>query len=202
MKPLYRTIVIFLIALAIVLGVWYFMTHKYSNVVEQPFEIASAIKPGRPLTPFELFDDSGKTFTQQSLHGHWTLVFFGYPGCPDICPQTLGVVRDAWNTYLPGQPPAHFIFASITPEPAESGNLKHFVQQFRPDFVGVSGTPDAMQQFSDQLGIYVQQQPDRIDHTTSMMLIDPKGRLTAVFSAPFTAEQLVKELNLLTNTKS
>lgn len=202
MKSMYRVIIIFLIALTIVLGVWYFMSNKYSNVVEQSFEVASVIKPARPITQFELFDDSGKTFNKQSLHGHWTLLFFGYPGCPDICPQTLGIVRDAWNTYAPGKPAAHFVFASITPEPAESGNLKNFVQQFRPDFIGVSGTPDAMQQFSDQLGIYVQEQQDRIAHTTSLMLIDPKGRLAAVFSPPLNAQQLVSELNILTNRKS
>jgi protein SCO1/2 len=197
-KTVRRNLFVALVALALFAGVWYFVTHKYVPK-QKPILIASRVQPARPLTAFNLYDDSGEPFTQQSLLGHWTLLFFGYPACPDICPQTLGLISDAWDEYT--SPPAKFVFASITPEPAETGNLKNFVKGFNPDFVGVSGTPAALQQLSAQLGIYVEQKPDRIDHTTSLMLIDPQGRLTAVITPPFTADQLVTDLNALTGRK-
>jgi protein SCO1/2 len=194
MANLRRNLFIFLCALGICLIAWYFVSKHY---MQQPkaTQIANIIQPGRPLTAFELYDDSGKPFTEKALKGHWTVMFFGYPACPDICPQTLTQVSEVWNAYK--NPPAHFVFASIVPEPPDSGNLKAFVQKFHPDFIGITGTPAAINQLSDQLGIYVKQQEDRIDHSSSLMVIDPHGRLVAVLSPPFNTEQLVQDLNAI-----
>ncbi|MBT3710004.1 MAG: hypothetical protein HOG19_11225 [Gammaproteobacteria bacterium] len=45
------------------------------------------------VDPFSLVDHTGAVYTQQSLQGRWTLVFFGYTFCPDICPITLASIR-------------------------------------------------------------------------------------------------------------
>lgn len=199
MNTFKRNMVILIIALCIFFGAWYFYKNVYIPK-EQPVMIATIIKQTQPLSAFAVSDDNGGIFTELSLRGQWTLLFFGYPKCPDICPNTLGIVRDTWNLYQPNKtPPAKFVFASLTSEPIEDGTLKTFVKNFNKDFVGISGSSTEMHQLSDQLGIYFTQQTDRIDHTASLMLINPQGKLTAVFTPPFTAEQVAKDLDLITN---
>ena len=39
-----------------------------------------------------LIDQNGKPFTKQFFQGKWTLVFFGFTYCPDICPATRGTL--------------------------------------------------------------------------------------------------------------
>lgn len=46
---------------------------------------------GRPNVggPFTLTAHTGKTFTEKDLLGNWSLVYFGFTNCPDICPDEL-----------------------------------------------------------------------------------------------------------------
>ena len=39
--------------------------------------------------PFQLTDTNGRTVDQSVLKGKWSVVFFGYTHCPDVCPTTL-----------------------------------------------------------------------------------------------------------------
>ena len=43
----------------------------------------------RDVGSFSLIDHTGAPFTADRLEGHWTLLFFGFTHCPDICPTTL-----------------------------------------------------------------------------------------------------------------
>ena len=36
--------------------------------------------------PFSLAGAEGRTVTDRDFRGLWTLVFFGYTHCPDVCP--------------------------------------------------------------------------------------------------------------------
>ena len=47
----------------------------------------------RSIQDFSLQDHNGQPFTKASLTGKWSLIFFGYTYCPDICPLTLASIR-------------------------------------------------------------------------------------------------------------
>jgi protein SCO1/2 len=47
----------------------------------------------RPVSAFALTDHEGAPFTEERLRGKWSLLFFGYTFCPDICPVTLATIR-------------------------------------------------------------------------------------------------------------
>lgn len=186
------------VTLLIILAVSY-LKPKYKY--EAPATIvATSFKSAAPLKPFALTDTTGTQFTEKSLRGHWTLIFFGYTLCPDICPKTLGIVRDSWQIFASNNqpPPVRFVFADMSRTPVPTAELQHFVQNYNPTFLGLSGPPEQMHQLSDQLGIYVQQLPDKMDHTAALMLIDTQGRLRAVLTPPFTAQDIVHDLQLLT----
>lgn len=161
---------------------------------------ATALKPSKPLGAFQVTDTSGNIFTEKSLRGYWTLMFFGYTRCPDICPKTLGIIRDSWNQFAANReaPPVRFVFADISKQPTPYQDLKLFLHNYNPVFIGLTADQYNMQQLSDQLGIYAQQTDGKLDHTAALMLIDPQGRLTAVFTPPFTATELAQDLKSLT----
>ncbi len=191
---------IFLIAgLLVFAATYYFLAPKFQFQAPET-HVASVIKPTRPLKPFNLTDTDGKAFNQQSLRGHWNLVFFGYTRCPDICPKTLAILRDTWQNYNLQYPaPVRFIFADISTSPVTNSELKQFLKNYHPSFIGISGPPEEMHKFSDQLGIYSQMQDNKLDHTAALLLIDPQGRLIAIISPPFSDLDLLHDLQVLSH---
>ena len=51
--------------------------------------------------PFSLIDGDRKPVTDQTWHGKYLLVYFGYTFCPDVCPTTLNNVADALDKLGP-----------------------------------------------------------------------------------------------------
>ena len=45
--------------------------------------------------PFSLIDGDGHPVTDQTWHGKYMVVYFGYTYCPDVCPTTLTNLSDA-----------------------------------------------------------------------------------------------------------
>lgn len=39
--------------------------------------------------PFSLITHKGVPYTEQDLVGQWSLLYFGFTNCPDICPDEL-----------------------------------------------------------------------------------------------------------------
>lgn len=184
-------------------AIYAYMTQKLTYH-EPATHVASIIRNTKPLTTFALTDTNNTPFTEHSLRGHWTLLFFGYTRCPDICPRTLAIVRDTWSQFNK-YAPARFVFADISKDPASLRDLKQFVANYNQDFIGISGTPLEMHQLSDQLGIYAQEVlgqdavTARIDHTAALMLIDPQARLRAVLTPPFNAADIKEDLEAIIN---
>lgn len=172
---------------------------KKTQASEPVMQIATLVKSPTPLKQFNLLATNGHEFTQNSLLGQWSLIFFGYTKCPDICPKTLNIVRNTWGMLnnTKQRPNVQFIFTDISNNPVSIDELKEFLHNYNPEFIGLSGSTEAVHSFSDQLGIYTKSDEDKIDHTAALMLIDPQGRLQAIFTPPFSAQDIVHDLTLL-----
>lgn len=147
----------------------------------------------RALAPFALTDTAGEPFTEASLQGRWTLLAFGYASCPDVCPLMLASFRDVHRRLAERgiDGPVQFVFVSVDPERDDPARLKDYVAYFNPSFLGATGPHAELQRLTRQLGVIYQRTADAesalgylVDHTATLLLIDPAGRLTAVFSAP------------------
>ena len=156
---------------------------------------ASVLRVPLPLPAFRLTDHAGQRFDESRLEGHWSFLFFGFSFCPEVCPITLGSFREVRGRLADADAgrdlaDVQFIFVSVDPARDTPERLGEFIPYFHPDFIGVTGEPDALEPLTRALGIYSakaeggSERDYLIDHTTSVMLIDPQRRLHAIFGTP------------------
>jgi protein SCO1/2 len=166
---------------------------------------ATKFSKPRALQPFALVDHTGKPFVNADLRGRWSFVFFGYTHCPDVCPTTLSVLNSVAARLEAAGRDARFVFISIDPERDTPEVLEQYVTYFNGEFVGVTGTGQALAGLTRQLGVVYMQAPSAdgpeaylMDHTASVLLFDPDGRLHAIFSAPLKAADISEDFARLT----
>jgi protein SCO1/2 len=158
----------------------------------------------RVIADFALIDDDGEPFSLDNLRGQWSLIFFGFTHCPDVCPSTLNDLKLVHEklVQLNGDASGHqILFVSVDPDRDTPDKLQQYVNYFHPDFIGVTGPQEQLAALTMQLGIaYRVQQHEagsmqyNVDHSVSVLLIDPQAQLRGVFPAPHDAERMASEL--------
>ena len=78
-----------------------FMVLAFPGPRGQPLH-ATILPQAAVLPRFSLLDQNGAVFDNESLDDHWSLVFFGFTHCPDICPATLTQLAIARSRVLAG----------------------------------------------------------------------------------------------------
>lgn len=157
------------------------------------------------IADFELIDHKGQPFTLDRLHGHWSLIFFGFSHCPDICPNTLYEMKglkDVFGRKLPRQAKRlQIVFISVDPERDRPSDLEQYVQYFDPDFIGVTGPDEQIAPLTEQVGIEYEIEDHLpgemrydIEHTASVILSDPQGRIHGVFPGPHDSARMISDL--------
>ena len=198
-----------LAVLAMLLGVWGGQHWLGDGVPTRtaPEDFPGTLLPqGRALPEFALQDDQGQAFVPASLQGKWTLLFFGYTHCPDVCPTTLGTLKRVWDGLAKtagGVDDVAVVFVSVDPARDSLDHLAEYVDYFEPAFTGVTGDDANLQRLSRSLGaIYVRARGGSdenylVDHTAAIFLLDPQGHYTAVLSAPHDADRIVAGIDAL-----
>ena len=152
----------------------------------------------KPLTPFELVSTKDETFNINSLKGHWTFMFFGYTSCPDVCPTALTKLTGV-TKHLRSKDAAEdvqVIFVSVDPARDTIERMQQYVGYFDKSFIGATAPIEQLDVLTRQLGVlHERTTPDDsgsylVDHTASVMLIDPSARLVGVFSTPLEVESI------------
>ena len=154
----------------------------------------------RALAPFRLTDLQGRSFDNQSLRGHASLLFFGYSSCPDVCPTTLATIQ----TVLRHSPIAglQVLFVTIDPERDSPATLGPYLRAFDGTAIGLYGSAGALAALEKSLGARAERRDgpagaSRFDHTATLYLLDGSGRMAAVFTPPITAGVLSADLHAL-----
>lgn len=162
------------------------------------------------LMPFALTQSDSKPFTDQNLQGQWSLVFFGFTYCPDICPTTLAMmngVLQALHEKHPELPTPQVVFVSVDPERDNLAQLDKYTHYFNSNFIGITGEASQLQSFARQLGVVFDKvftdpkHPDQylMEHSTSIALINPKGGVQAILTAPHQIDNLTEDLAKVMN---
>ncbi len=166
--------------------------------LKPPAGLETTILPrAKTLDPFQLVDSEGHPFGVERLKGKWSLLFFGYTHCPDICPTTLMTLRGVRNA-LESTPDylrdVQFLFVSVDPKRDTLEHLRQYVRFFHPDFLGATGEKAQIDQLVAQTGAVYMFDGDTesdnyiVNHSATILLVDPQGRLYARFGTPHTVE--------------
>jgi protein SCO1 len=164
-------------------------------------EHATAYGEPRVLPAFELVDHSAKPFGPERLRGRWTFLFFGFVNCPDVCPTTLATLAGVRATLagLPEAQRAAVVFVSVDPGRDTPPVLAQYVVHFDPSFVGATGRPEEIETLTRALGVAVAVGPPAadgsysVDHTAAIFLVDPAGRVAALFNTPHDAAVIARD---------
>ncbi len=174
---------------------------------------ATWLRAPRPLPEFELLSHSGQAFSKENLAGNWSILFFGFANCPDVCPTTLATLNRVVDGIADqGKRPPRVIFVSVDPMRDSVDKLAAYVPYFNPDFIGLTGEFARIQNLTRELGVAVNYSPIKqtgsgqedqlqnysVDHSTTLFLIDPDGRLSGIFSAPHITEQIIDDYLIIT----
>ncbi len=170
------------------------VAYLVSNRAAPPpqLERATLFAEPRALPAFELIDQSGAPFGVQRLQGQWTFLFFGFVNCPDVCPTTLATLAQVRRALgdLPEPDQPGVVLVSVDPGRDTPPVLAQYVAHFDPSFAGVTGNPGAIESLTQALGVAVvvglpvADGNYAVDHTAAVFLVDPEGRLAALFNTP------------------
>jgi protein SCO1/2 len=192
------------LALALVAGVFVALR---SDTPAEP--VAALILPNPdPLPEFSLLDQNGNTIDRSVFTGQWDLVFFGFTHCPDICPATLQLLATARTALAEqGQEPLpRIVLVSVDPERDTPEVIGQYVGYFGDGNLGITGSLENISVLTTGLGIYFQKQATDgdnylVDHSAAVLVIDPGGRFSALFSGPHSVQNFVHDLPIIINGK-
>ena len=170
-------------------------------------DIPGLLWPDPPvLANFSLLGSADQPVDQHSLEGRWTLLFFGFTNCPDVCPTTLAVLKQTvarLADYPPFREQGQVLFISLDPARDTPAQLAQYVQHFDTRFLAATGDDAALDAVTVPLGVIRAKVEDgsggySIDHTASIFLIDPKLRVIGKFGLPHSAAMLDEGFRAIT----
>ena len=158
----------------------------------------------RPVAHMKLVDQHGVPVTADTLAGRWTVLFFGFTHCPDVCPTTLARLAGVQRR-LPEaiRPKVRFMLVSVDPMRDTPARLAEYVGQFGQGFVGATAPLGDLAPLLKELGVsyaYTAQEHAEhaghaghadhgtpaytVTHSETLYVLDPRARLYAVFTDP------------------
>ncbi len=198
-----KTVFILVALVALILGL---TINKVINGRSQgnPAELIDAgiilLPQSRTVPELEMNDENGQPVRVDQLKGKWSLVFFGYTFCPDICPTTLAQLRQV-KSELPKEAMERMqvVLVSVDPNRDTPAQLKQYLGYFDKDFRGLTGSLDATQKLANALSIpFIPADTSKpgytVDHSGNLALIGPDGAQRGFIRAPFNNQKLVAQL--------
>ncbi|AYF04126.1 SCO family protein (plasmid) [Paracoccus yeei] len=166
--------------------------------------IAIQLWGGRQQTPqtfqpdFALQDGNGQTHTMSDFRGKFTLVFFGFTNCPDVCPTTMSEVAQVMDDLDADADRVQPLFISIDPERDRRQGLTEYVAAFHPAILGLSGDDAATKDAANSFKIYFGREEDTsapdgytMSHSPGLFLIGPDGEWLRQFAYETPAAEIL-----------
>ena len=184
-------------AFALGLGAWLVLARPPA-----PLEIGGyVLATPRDLPYVELVDEHGSPFRPQDFVGHWSFLYFGYTYCPDVCPLTLvelNKVKLELAASRFAEASAYYL-VSVDPKRDTPARLAEYVTYFDPELRGLTGTPAALAALAQAADTVFDMSDDSggdnylVSHSSNVVLLDPSGRVHAVFAAPHDPSRLARD---------
>ena len=158
----------------------------------------SLIEPAVAAPHFVLTDMNGQPFQLSQLADQVVVMFFGYTGCPDVCPVTLTEFLQIRSKLGDDDDKVSFVFVTVDPERDTPERMRKYLTNFDPEIIGLSGERGELEPVWADYGVYQAKaeagssENYLVDHSSRVYVIDADGnlRLTYLFG---TENQLITE---------
>jgi protein SCO1/2 len=131
---------------------------------------------------FTLTDQNGRRVTDADFTGKPAIVYFGYTYCPDACPTALEQLGAAAKDKVT------VLFITVDPERDTAKVLKEYLENFGPEFIGLSGTPEEIAAAASKFRVFYRKVPGKegapylMDHSSVLYVMDRRGRYVQAFT--------------------
>ncbi len=189
------SMIVIVAVFALSMGLYYGINVQAKKVdINQQLTTGTAFYQPRAISQFKLIDNKGLPFTNANLNGHWTFFFFGFINCPHICPMTMAELSKVYKTLKQKNvPEPQFVLVTIDPARDSVQRLNTYVTAFNKHFIGATGDQKELDKLTKNMNVlYMKVKPKEsaaaanydIDHSGTIMLINPQGKLAGIFSMP------------------
>ena len=201
-----RNIIFILLILTGIAGLFTYFQSLPSLLEKKPTLVTGKIL-ARPMEidNFELIDQNNEAFNKKSLEGGWTVLFFGYTNCPDVCPTTIYKLAEIKNGIKEDLPSANFntVLVTLDPDRDSSERLDEYIGYFDETMLGVTGTYENIQSFTSSLSVFYQrinkEEGYDFNHTASIFVFDKDRSLFATMSPANTVEEIESDYFTILN---
>ncbi|AQT06812.1 protein SCO1/2 [Pseudomonas protegens] len=162
----------------------------------------------RTLPAVKMVDQDGQPVVIDELKGKWSLLFFGYTFCPDICPTTLAQLRQI-KSELPKDAvdKLQVVLVSVDPNRDTPQQLKQYLGYFDKDFKGLTASSvEDLQKLANAVSIpFIPADTSKpnytVDHSGNLAVIGPDGTQRGFIRAPLNNQKLVAQLPVMLQRK-
>lgn len=137
--------------------------------------------------PFTLLVTNGESVTDQSFHGKWLLIFFGYTSCPDLCPTALTNVSVALEKFGSDAGRIQPLFITVDPQRDTRDVMANYLKSFDARILGLTGTQAQIDGVTREYRVYVALDKSErggddylVSHSAYLYLMDPSGKFVSV----------------------
>lgn len=199
-----KSVILLTALLAFGLGAFFNYTHALPPHAVPANLRMTVLKTPRSVNAFDLEQYQQPSFTNKSLSGKWTMMFFGFSDCPQLCPTTMATLNKVY-TQLQEQHAKQLpqvVLVSVDPEQDTAKRISEYAKGFNPNFIGVRAEKDKIDALTRELGIAYfkiknqDQKSDKsysINHSGTIILFNPEGKLAGFFSVPHEVNSIANE---------
>ncbi|NNE86303.1 MAG: SCO family protein [Alphaproteobacteria bacterium] len=176
-------ILLAIVVVAVIAGMAQWLVIRNDDITQNANGLVTSVEIGGP---FSLTDHTGRQVTEKDYLGNFTLVFFGYTFCPDICPTELGDIALALDELGDLSLAVTPVMISIDPERDTPPVLAEYVSLFHERLVGLTGTAEQIKDVADAYRIFFRRVDDPdysyylMDHTSFVYLLNPEGDVVSL----------------------
>lgn len=154
-------------------------------------QTATVLPEPRPLADVRFVDKAGRETRLSDFAGDFTLLFFGFTNCPDVCPLTLSLlaqVRADIASRAPRLTP-RVLFVSVDPNRDTPERIAAYLNGFDPEFFGVTAPDAELAPLLTALGVAVEKHEHgganyNVVHNSAIYVLDPNAEWIAVTTGP------------------
>jgi protein SCO1/2 len=185
------------------------------SVLQEQLDAQGAFAFPKPITVSDVtfLNEEGETVHKDNFLGKWSLLFFGYTFCPDICPTTLAVMQQMWTQLTPElQEKTQIVFVSVDIERDTPEQMKTYMDYFNPKFTALTGNAESLNSLAGQLNaVYAKVERHNengeidpelgylMDHSANISILDPNGNYYGFIKPPFSPKKMLKIVSTIEN---